>query len=75
MGLLGRTEPRIWTPPLAELTSATTRGFAFIDWCVEKLGWEPTPWQQWLALHALEVSPADPERYRYRTIVALMGRQ
>jgi hypothetical protein len=75
MPLVGHCEPRIYTRELRPLTPESSRGFAFIDWCENRLGWQPTAWQKWLSIHALEVMPADPDRYRFRTIVCLLGRQ
>ena len=75
MTLLGRTEPRLFTKPLQRLTPETSRGFAFNAWCEDELGWQPTDWQKWLSIHALEVMPTDPSRYRYRTVVILVGRR
>lgn len=71
----GKTEPRIWTPPLGELTRETTLGFAFIDFC-EMLRIELLPWQKWLALHALEiVHEGDAWRFRFRYVLILISRQ
>jgi hypothetical protein len=71
----GKTEPRVWTPPLAELTKENSLGFAFIDFC-EALGVELLPWQKWLAIHALEtVSEGDQWRFRYRYVIILISRQ
>lgn len=73
--MLGKTEPRIWTPPLAELTRETSLGFAFIDFC-QAIGVELLPWQKWLAVHALEiVTEGDKWRFRFRYVVILISRQ
>lgn len=50
----GKTEPRLWTPPLRKLTQETSLGFAFCSFC-DALGVTLLPWQKWLAVHALEI--------------------
>lgn len=69
----GSTEPRIFTPPLRKLTRKTTLGFAFIEFCTEVVGTSLLPWQEWLALHALELLPDGT--FRFRTVVLLVARQ
>lgn len=80
----GSTEPRLFTPPLRELTPDTSWGFECIDFLEKVLGWELLPWQKWLYVHALEKAPGaedlPPDRahtagYRYSTIVTLVSRQ
>lgn len=71
----GKTEPRIWTPPLKKLTKANTLGYAFWDFC-EVLGVELLPWQKWLAIHALEiVTEGEQWRFRFRYVLVLISRQ
>ena len=71
----GKTEPRIWTPPLQELTRETSLGYAFCDFC-DFLGVELLPWQKWLAIHALEVvREEDMWRFRFRFVLILISRQ
>ena len=82
----GRTEPRVWTPPLRELTPETSLGFAVIEFAADVLGIELYPWQKWLFIHALELDPMwtvstmhqrgplDP-LFRFRKIVVLVARQ
>ena len=73
--IYGNTEPRIWTPPLQELTNKTSLGFAFCDFC-EVIGVELLPWQKWLAIHALEIiADGDMWRFRFRYVVILVARQ
>lgn len=73
--LKGKTEPRIWTPPLRKLTRATTLGFAFCDFC-EALEVDLLPWQKWLAVHSLEIiSEGDQWRFRFRYVLILISRQ
>lgn len=71
----GKTEPRIWTKPLRKLDRKTSLGFAFIDFC-KALGVELVPWQEWLAIHALEiVEEGDQWRFRFRYVLILISRQ
>lgn len=71
--LLGKTEPRIWTKPLRELTAETSHGFSVISFASVILGIELYPWQQWLLIHALELN--EDGTYRFRKIFVLVGRQ
>ncbi len=71
--ITGHTEPRVYTPPLRVLTPETSLGFALADFCKRVLKQPLLPWQEWLAIHALEL--VDGGRFRYRTVVALVGRQ
>lgn len=70
--LLGHTEPRIWTPPLRELTPDTSYGYDLISFA-EAIGWPLDPWQQWLAIHMGELLPDG--RPRFRIVLALVARQ
>lgn len=73
--LMGKTEPRVWTPPLKELTRETSLGYAFCDFC-EEIGAELLPWQKWLAIHALEIITEDDKwRFRFRYVLILVSRQ
>lgn len=73
----GSTEPRIYTPPLRELTSDTTLGFAVVDFAQDVLGVELLPWQKWLFIHALEIEGdlCGDWRFRFRTVLVLVARQ
>jgi hypothetical protein len=71
--LQGRTEPRLWTPPLRELTRSTSRGFEVADFADQVLGVPLLPWQRWLVIHALELDPAGG--FRFRTVLNLVARQ
>ena len=71
--LVGSAEPRVWTPPLRDLTPETTLGFEVIEFSRDILGVELLPWQQWLFIHALELKP--DKSYRFRTILTLVARQ
>ena len=73
----GKTEPRIYTRPLRELTPNTSLGFAFADWCECVANVELLPWEKWLAVHALEIT-GDFESgwaFRFRTVLVLIARQ
>jgi hypothetical protein len=71
----GSETPRIWTPPLRELTPETSLGFAVIDFAEHVCGIELFPWQRWLLIHALELNPDDSGSFRFRNIVVLVARQ
>lgn len=72
----GKQEPRIFTPPLRELTRETSLGYMFIEFC-EALDQPLLPWQKWLSIHALEITGTFPEdwSFRFRYIVVLVSRQ
>ena len=74
---LGKTEPRIWTPPLRELTPETTLGYDVIDFAHECRSLDLLPWEEWLFIHSLEiVGSFDGEwRLRYRVVLCLVARQ
>jgi hypothetical protein len=71
--LLGCEVPRIYTPPLRELTPETSKGFECIAFAENVLGLSLWPWQKWLLIHALELNPDGT--YRFRTVVLLVARQ
>lgn len=71
--LVGCEVPRLWTPPLRELTPETTRGFEAIDFAEHVLRVPLMPWQRWLFLHALETTESGA--FRFRTVVVLVARQ
>lgn len=70
---LGRTEPRIFTPPLRRLTKKTSLGFAVVEFAKTVLGIDLYPWQKWLLIHALELLPDN--NLRFRSVVVLVARQ
>lgn len=75
--MTGKTEPRIYTPPLRELTEATSLGFACIEYAGTVLKKKLYPWQEWALVHALEITGelgAD-WKFRYRTVLFLLSRQ
>jgi len=70
--LLGKTQPRLWTPPLRKLTRATSHGYSVCDFA-DAIGEPLLPWQKWLAVHAMEVTPDG--FYRFRVVIVLVARQ
>ena len=77
MALLGHTEPRIFTPPLRELTRDTSLGFDVVDFSRDVMGIEPLPWEAWLFIHALEIIGdfGGDWRFRFRKVIVLVARQ
>lgn len=77
MRLKGIETPRIFTPPLRELTPETTMGFEIIEFAEKDLKIELIPWEKWLLIHAFEVvdDEEDGWRLRYRIVLTLVGRQ
>ena len=73
---LGNEVPRIYTPPLRELTPDTSIGFEIIDFA-EELGFHLVPWQRWLLIHAFEIlGDLDGDWVlRFRTVLVLIARQ
>ena len=71
--VLGSTVPRIWTPPLRELTPETSFGFDLIDFGRDVVGIELDPWEQWAAIHLGEL--LDDGRPRFRIVLILVARQ
>lgn len=70
---VGCEVPRIWTPPLRELTPATSKGFEAIAFAEDVLGIRLYPWQKWLLIHALELNPDGT--YRFDRVLVLVARQ
>lgn len=68
----GSPTPRLWTPPLRELTPETSFGYDLIDFSIA-IGWPLDPWQCWLAIHMGELLPDG--RPRFRMVLALVARQ
>lgn len=71
--LRGKTEPRIYTPPLRELTPETSYGFDLIDFAADVVDVPFDPWQEWLAIHLGEL--LEDMRPRFRTVLCLVSRQ
>lgn len=75
--LRGREQPRVFTPPLRDLTPETTLGFLFIEFCSTVCGVDLLPWQRFLAIHGLEIIGDIEEEwtFRFRIVVVLVSRQ
>lgn len=75
--MMGKTEPRIFTRPLRELTPDTSLGFACIEYATEVLHKNLYPWQKWALIHAFEiVGNLDVDwKFRFRVILFLISRQ
>lgn len=70
--VLGCTEPRLWTPPLRELTPETSYGFQVIEFA-KSIGRPLDPWQEWAVIHACEL--LEDGRPRFRKVLVLVARQ
>ncbi len=70
--LVGRSQPRLFTPPLRPLSRRTSRGYEVIAFA-EMIGEPLQPWQAWLCKHALELQPDGT--YRFRVVLVLVARQ
>lgn len=75
--MMGKTEPRVFTPPLRELTPETSLGFACIEYATKVLKKKLYPWQEWALIHCLEITgELEKEwRFRFRTVLFLISRQ
>lgn len=73
----GKTQPRIYTPPLRKLTPSTSLGYAAADYAEQVLGKTLYPWQRWALIHALEIigSLGKSWHFRFRTILIMVARQ
>lgn len=69
----GSEVPRVYTPPLRDLTPETSLGFSVIDFAEAILLIKLLPWQKWLLIHMLELR-AD-NSLRFRTVIVLVARQ
>lgn len=69
----GSPTPRLWTPPLRDLSDpSATYGYDLIDFA-SRIGWPFKPWQENLAIAAGELLPDG--RPRFRTVLVLVARQ
>ena len=76
--MMGKTEPRLFTRPLRELTPDTSLGYAAIAYANEILGMKLYPWQEWALIHSLEIvgDLSSPDwRFRFRTVFFMVSRQ
>lgn len=71
--LFGSETPRLFTPPLRDLTPATSKGFEAIWFAEHVLGIELFPWQKWLLIHLLELRPDG--NFRFRVVLIMVARQ
>jgi len=71
--LVGSELPRVFTPPLRELTPGTSLGFGCIEFAEGVLGIDLLPWQRWTLIHALEL--LEDGTLRFRTVLILVARQ
>lgn len=71
--VLGRKEPRLYTPPLRDLTEKTSYGFNVIRFAREILGMPLDPWQEWVVIHAGEL--LEDGRPRFRQVLVIVARQ
>lgn len=70
--ILGRTQPRLWTPPLRPLSKRTSDGYSITEFA-DTIGEPFIPWQRWLVIHARELLPDGLPRFR--VVVVLVARQ
>jgi len=71
--LKGKTEPRLFTEPLRLLTPETSKGFELIKFARDVLKEPFDPWQEWLAIHGLEL--LENGTYRFNVILVLVARR
>lgn len=77
--LLGKTEPRLFTAPLRELTPETSFGFEAIE-AARLAGRSLHPWQEWFLIHSLELALGsftydEFPQLRFKTVLLLVSRQ
>lgn len=70
--LSGAVLPRVYTPPLRELTPDTSYGYDVIEFA-ESIGHPLDPWQQWAVVHIGELLPDG--RPRFRKVLIMVARQ
>lgn len=70
--IYGKTEARLFTPPLRPLTRTTSHGYSVIEFA-ERIGEPLLPWQKWAVIHALELNLDGG--YRFKTVLILVARQ
>jgi hypothetical protein len=71
-GVLGSTKPRLWTPPLRELTPETSYGFEVAAFA-RSIDSPLDEWEEWAIIHAGELLPDG--RPRFRKVLILVARQ
>jgi hypothetical protein len=70
--ITGKTQPRLWTPPLRTLTRRTSLGYEVADFAA-LIGEPMLPWQRFLVIHALELNKDGTPRFK--TVLGMCGRQ
>jgi hypothetical protein len=70
--IVGKAEPRLWTPALRVLTPATSYGFDVIDFARE-IGRPLLPWQEIAVIRGGELLPDG--RPRFRIVLLVVARQ
>ena len=73
MSVVGCTQPRLFTPPLREVTPQSSAGFQAVAFAEDVLGITLMPWQRWLFEHMLELNPDGT--FRFRTVLIQVARQ
>ena len=75
--MIGKTEPRVYSPPLRELTPETSLGFACVEYAKKILRKTLYPWQEWALIHSLEIigELGGEWKFRFRTVLFLISRQ
>lgn len=70
--ITGSVTPRLFTPPLRELTPDTSYGYDVIQFG-QAIGWPLDPWQEFAVIHGGELLPDG--RPRFRTLLIIVARQ
>ena len=75
--MTGKTEPRVYSPPLRELTPETSLDFACVEYAKKTLRKTLYPWQEWALIHSLEIigELGGEWKFRFRTVLFLISRQ
>lgn len=71
--IFGSIEPRIFTPPLRDLTPETSYGFDVINFARDVLHEPLDPWQEWAVIHLGEL--LEDGRPRFRQVLVIVARQ
>lgn len=68
--VLGSSVPRLYTPPLRELTPSTSYGFEVIEFARDVLGRPLYPWQEFAVIHGGELLETGLPRFRFVLVLA-----
>jgi len=68
--VLGSSTPRLYTPPLRELTPSTSYGFEVIEFARDVLGRPLYPWQEFAVIHGGELLETGFPRFRFVLLLA-----